>query len=236
MKETPKYEVIANYIRQQIISGDFQVDDRLPQELVLTKAYNVSRITIRKALDLLENEGLIYRIQGSGTFVKTNSVDPSVVSELAVDVVDTSKFQLTDDEFTVLAPEQDDAKLLGVSGSSVVYKLSRVFLGKNTDKPYLYQELFLPLQYVQGVSMRPNQGSIYEFLVNDLDLDLVTNHREYSVRTANKTIVGKLELSEAQPVLQIVQTTTVDNGNVILLSKNWFNEAMGPFETYTVLK
>ena len=72
MKEAPKYVVVANHLRQQILEKEYNINEQLPQETAIAKALNVSRITVRKALDILVNEGLIYRIQGSGTFLKDN--------------------------------------------------------------------------------------------------------------------------------------------------------------------
>jgi GntR family transcriptional regulator len=55
-------------IKQRILDGDF-ADDRIPAETELAAELGVSRTTIRDALSRLENEGVVYRRQGSGTFV-----------------------------------------------------------------------------------------------------------------------------------------------------------------------
>lgn len=56
------------YIKQRILDGDF-AGDRIPAETDLAAELGVSRTTIRDALSRLENEGVVYRRQGSGTFV-----------------------------------------------------------------------------------------------------------------------------------------------------------------------
>lgn len=56
------------YIKQRILDGDF-AGDRIPAEMDLAAELGVSRTTIRDALSRLENEGVVYRRQGSGTFV-----------------------------------------------------------------------------------------------------------------------------------------------------------------------
>jgi GntR family transcriptional regulator len=53
----------------QITNGKFEPGDALPPERVLTASYDVSRITVRRAIDELENEGYVRRVQGKGTFV-----------------------------------------------------------------------------------------------------------------------------------------------------------------------
>ncbi|MEQ8671746.1 MAG: GntR family transcriptional regulator [Aggregatilineales bacterium] len=65
----PRYYQVYQSLKDRIEVGEFHFDDALPPERQLVKDYNVSRITIVKALDTLENEGLIRREHGRGTFV-----------------------------------------------------------------------------------------------------------------------------------------------------------------------
>ena len=69
------YLQIKDNLEEGIRSGKYPLDSKLPSENELCKAFNVSRITIRKALDVLENKGMIYSIHGKGTFVKANVID-----------------------------------------------------------------------------------------------------------------------------------------------------------------
>ncbi len=64
-----KNERIISDITNKINSGIWEMGQLMPTESELCSAYSVSRITVRKALDILEAEGKIYRIQGKGTFV-----------------------------------------------------------------------------------------------------------------------------------------------------------------------
>ena len=61
MKEIPKYLLIADKIKHEIKTGEYNPNDQLPKEFDLANAYNVSRITIRNALSELERQDLIYR-------------------------------------------------------------------------------------------------------------------------------------------------------------------------------
>jgi len=69
----PLYQALADSLRDGITSGEF-ADMRLPTESELCKSNGVSRITVRKALDLLSAEQLISREPGRGTFVKSGGV------------------------------------------------------------------------------------------------------------------------------------------------------------------
>ena len=65
-----KYVQIASSLRSKILDGNYQSTKRLPTEMEFAKTYNVNRQTVRKALSLLIEEGLIERRQGSGSYVK----------------------------------------------------------------------------------------------------------------------------------------------------------------------
>ena len=65
------YEVIAEQIKQQIMSGDLKPGDRLPTGKELCEMYQVGRSTVREALSALEIMGLIETRQGEGSTVKT---------------------------------------------------------------------------------------------------------------------------------------------------------------------
>ncbi|BDZ32324.1 LacI family DNA-binding transcriptional regulator [Lactiplantibacillus sp. WILCCON 0030] len=69
-RKEPRYLTIYNDLKQQILSGKLQPDDQLPTELQLAHSYQVSRITSKRALTELESRDLIYRQQGSGSFVQ----------------------------------------------------------------------------------------------------------------------------------------------------------------------
>ena len=62
-----KYEEIAEDIRQDIMNGKYNVNQQLPLEKEMCEYYNVSRITIKKAVDQLVSEGLVGKRRGAGT-------------------------------------------------------------------------------------------------------------------------------------------------------------------------
>lgn len=65
-----KYQAIAADLREKITRGIYQPDDQLPPSGELERTYQASKMTVKHALDYLENAGLIVKRRGSGTFVK----------------------------------------------------------------------------------------------------------------------------------------------------------------------
>jgi GntR family transcriptional regulator len=73
-----RYRTIADELRSRIDSGELAAGALLPSESELSAAYGVSRVTVRKALELLRDEGLIDSRQGFGWFVATAPVRQSL--------------------------------------------------------------------------------------------------------------------------------------------------------------
>ena len=67
--EGAKYAVLFDALREKIEQGDFSAGEKIPSEKTLAESYTCSRQTVRQALNLLEQEGLIVRRRGSGTYV-----------------------------------------------------------------------------------------------------------------------------------------------------------------------
>ena len=63
------YSTVYNDLYLKIKRGEFKPGDKIPTEKELSDTYAVSRITTRKALDMLQNDGLVYRVPGRGSFV-----------------------------------------------------------------------------------------------------------------------------------------------------------------------
>ncbi|MBR3932957.1 MAG: substrate-binding domain-containing protein [Clostridia bacterium] len=74
--QTPLYVQLANLLRQKIALGEISVGDKLPSESEMIKEYSLGRLTIRDALSILANEGLIEKHHGKGTFCKACVSEP----------------------------------------------------------------------------------------------------------------------------------------------------------------
>ena len=69
----PLYQMIYNDLVEKIQSGQYKGGDRIPSEKELAEEFNVSRITSKKALEMMADKGLIDRAPGRGSFVKDES-------------------------------------------------------------------------------------------------------------------------------------------------------------------
>ena len=73
----PAYAQLANMLRTAISRGEYPPGERLPAELTLAKSHGVSAMTARQAINMLEEEGLVDRKQGKGTYIRKIGVASS---------------------------------------------------------------------------------------------------------------------------------------------------------------
>jgi GntR family histidine utilization transcriptional repressor len=77
--QAPLYEIVKQHISDGIVSGTFTPGSKLPSESELVAALSVSRMTVNRALRELTRDGVIYRMQGVGSFVSDAAPSPSLV-------------------------------------------------------------------------------------------------------------------------------------------------------------
>ena len=80
----PLYKQLMQKLRGDIAAGVYPINSRIPSEQELCETYRVSRVTVRKALTELTQEGLLKRHQGKGTFVS--------IPKLCKDLKDVNSF------------------------------------------------------------------------------------------------------------------------------------------------
>ena len=77
MDREPKYQAVISWITENIRDGRLKEGDRLPSENELSRQFSLSRQTIRHALEVLEKEHIVTRVQGSGTYVGSGQDKPA---------------------------------------------------------------------------------------------------------------------------------------------------------------
>ena len=84
----PLYIQLADELRKQILDGSIKVGDKLPSESEMIKTYKLGRLTIRDALSILANEGLVEKHHGKGTFCKACLTHPKYRIDIMLDLTD----------------------------------------------------------------------------------------------------------------------------------------------------
>lgn len=147
----PRYMAIAEQIRKRIISGELASNSQLPSQRELAEMHSTTLMTVRHALALLEEEGLIYSQHGVGTFVIGENLDVDALHLLSFR--DEMKQRALSVETRLLhkglsTRHTTAARILGLPPDAPLCMLERLRLVHT--KPIVYQCSFLP-QSVQPV-------------------------------------------------------------------------------------
>lgn len=169
-RKLPKHERVRQSLAAEIRT--LEPHTALPTERDLAKAHQVSRATIRLALDALGESGLVYRVQGAGTFVagptisKTSSLH-SFTEDMESRGMTASSRLLAADEVpagATLAAE------LGIGTNDRVYRVTRVRLADG--EPMCLETAHIPTHRAPGLLDHDLTRSLYEVL-HTYDLDVV---------------------------------------------------------------
>jgi GntR family transcriptional regulator len=148
----PLYHQLYEILRGKIFRGEWKPGDLIPPESELVECYQVSRTTVRQVLDLLANEGLIYRQQGRGTFVAHPTVEQTLVR--IVNFTEDMRMRGSEPSSQVLfaglipAPEEIAEKLQVEPGEELAC-LERLRLADG--EPMGVEESYLLHRYCPGV-------------------------------------------------------------------------------------
>lgn len=134
------YQRIAASLRQRILSGGHTVGDVMPSENELAGAYRTSRVTVRKAFQILESEGLIKPRQGKGYIVQPprNTIFTMVFGEDA----EPENYRCL--EVSIVPPEPEIARILELKEGQPVIAIRRVL--EREGDPVAYDEKFIPYE------------------------------------------------------------------------------------------
>ena len=136
----PAYAQLVNILRQQIATGTLRPGDQLPSESQLCKLYHVSPMTVRRAINILVDQGVISTAPGSGTFVKAVGLGTATfdLQELQTLFSDKRASVKLLEARIALADERVARKLAIPVGKRVIYL--RRLLSRNGDPMFYHRE------------------------------------------------------------------------------------------------
>ena len=208
-----KYEVITSDIRKKIQNGTFSANTRLPTEPELGEQYNVSRITVKKAIDKLVAEGFVIKRRGVGTFVKGLAEEAGGLSPQASGLfhtLDKSKIKSQVILFEVIPAQEEIADKLNIQPDDFVYHIIRYRYGENNWRTidFCYMSILL----IPGLKKEHLYQSVYEYIESNLGLRIQSAHRIITAKRPDKYDKEYLQLKDTDPVLCIEQVGYLDSG------------------------
>jgi GntR family transcriptional regulator len=201
----PYYQQLYVILRDRIVSGEWKPGDMLPSETELIERYEISRITVRQALEKLVEEGLIYRRRGLGTFVAVPGIEQSL-NRIVSFTEDMRRRGLHPGtqvlSATVVAASEELAEKLQVSPGEVLARFERLRLADG--EPLSIEISHLLLRLCPGIlEYDYAQRPLREELEQSYNIYLVRAQQMIHAVAAGKEIAARLSVPNNTPLFYI---------------------------------
>jgi len=216
------YIQLTDIFLDKIRSGEWRTGRQIPTEEELCRSFNVSKITVRRAVNNLALEGYLEKIQGKGTFVREGkpSAGLTMMTTLMesvltpgdrenVDVIEKEVLQGLDDEVK---------KRMGPVIERDVFFLSRL---KNSEGvPVLVNELYIPVRICPSIrEWNPEEGPVFEFLRNNSPYKISRVTQTVEVGRAGEEMGRLLNARPASPCMMVHRLFMTAGDMVLAYSK-----------------
>ncbi|MEX2585238.1 MAG: GntR family transcriptional regulator [Balneolaceae bacterium] len=221
---TPRHSQITQWLRKQIEEGHYTPEQKLPSENELAKRFDVSRVTIRRALQSLESDALIYRCQGLGSFVSDNRTPHNLV-RLTDFQEDMSRagFKATSivkDVGQIKAPEWL-AKQLQLETKTIIIQIDRLRLADG--EPIAFDSTWLPMLYGQLIEPdKLEHSTIYNMLEKKYEIPIQRGCYQLTADLASATLAADLRIETGSPLLRIDRTSYTIGDKPVYFQKRYY--------------
>lgn len=214
----PKYESIACDIRRSIEDGDLEAGDKLPTVVELCELYGVSKITVKRAIEQLTEQGLVTSRRGSGTFVKDTlgSAQADFVlgqNDRAPGFTSEHKGQNVSSEvygFSIITAPEKVRQQLCLAEDDFVYYIERTRLVD--DVPIVIEYTYMPIDLIPGLKKKDLYDSVYRFIREECGLKISSFHRTIRAVPATELEAERLKTDADAPLLELEQVGFLDSG------------------------
>ena len=212
----PAYQRIQTTIRGRISNGELKPGDSVASERELARVHGVSLMTARHALAGLEQEGIVERRRGSGTFVAPPRIHfnklMSYTEQMASRGLSAASKVITS---KVIDGEDEIAARLMLPAASKLIKVER--LRHTTDEPFALETCYLPAEKFPGLERGPlGRGSLFATLERDFEVRLTYADEEVDATAAEPRVAQLLQVPKGAPVMRIRQVIYSSNAKPII--------------------
>ncbi len=207
----PLYHQLQAVLKAEIESGKWRPGEQLPTESQLTELYQVSKITVRQALQELAELGYIRREHGRGTFVERRKFDEgpreltSFTEEMRRHELDASSRILSQKRTEADARVADALRL---PAKTMVFELRRLRLA--AGEPLSIQTAHIPSDFVPGLVISARE-SLYDVLQGRYHLYPARARETYFAASADRTSAELLSIPVGAPVFTVERVTLLPN-------------------------
>jgi GntR family transcriptional regulator len=219
----PPYLQLKEDIVTAIHDGEYKTGDLLPSQRALSEKYGMSHMTVRRAINELISEGIIYSIQGKGIYVAQQKLAYDYGSLQGLDI-QLERFGMKPStkvlDAKVMMASTMIARTLQIEVAMPVVYLQRLRFADG--KPISLHSVFLPSHLVPGILEKENlKISLFKTLREDYGLTLAGSTNNVSAEIASEEVTKMLEGTHPTAVIVKEQITYLDTGEIIEYSLNY---------------
>ena len=211
------YSKVEEAIATEIAQGEYRPGDQLPTEDALLQRFQVSRITVRRAIQNLVSRGLLEIRRGLGTFV----LSPQIEAELTKLTGFVEDMNAAGRKATARVVSQDVvassarvAERLQLARGTKVMRIKRVRLADGT--PISFDETYLPLRLGKQIVRNDLRlQPIFTLLEEEYGVPLVEADYELEAVIATKVVADALQVRVGSPIFQIERTSITIGGQPV---------------------
>ena len=227
-------DIIVSDIQKKIEKKILKIGQMIPSEDEIRKKYGVSRVTVRLALDKLENKNLIIRKQGVGTFIKSKKIKQTFST--AKTIIDALREKNLQPKIKVLFnnkkyPDDYLKDILNIRGNSQIVHIRRIVYLNN--QPYAVLDTFLP-EVFKGVadiiSQTKNVKTTYEIFEEEFDFQIKEAKYDISIDRATNDILKILNLKKDSYCLKNSRITYSDRKKPLEITIFYYPPEKAKFE------
>ncbi len=227
----PRHEQISDWLREHIEQGTYEVDEKLPSEKQLGEQFDVSRVTVRRALQTLESEDYIYRRQGLGSFVKERRAAQGLVrlTDFAQDMAQAGLEASSNVEhYASETPPPAVAGRLDTDDQTVM-RLDRLRLGDG--RPVAFDRTWLPMFYAQLLEGHDlEEETIYQVLETEYEIPVLRGHYRITAANAEAPIAEPLGVDEGEALLLIERLSLTEGDKRVYFQRRYYRSDRVAYE------
>lgn len=207
---SPLYRQIKNLMLNALESGEWRPGQAIPSEQELALRFSVSQGTVRKAIDEMAADNLLVRKQGKGTYVASHNDPRALFRFLRLVPIDGD---LTHPQSVPLdcwkaKAGNEAARMLGIELGAPVTILRRLL--RFSGKPVVVDEIYLPGEIFQGLTMEVLQGahgSLYSLFESRFGVRMIRAEERIRAVAADRMTSETLGVAEGVPLLSVERVT-----------------------------
>jgi len=226
VRQRPLYIQAKEEIRRFIDERGLKSGDLLPPEGNLCQRLGISRGTLREAMRALEDEELVVRKQGIGTYVAHNELLISSTLDLNEGVTEMIRGKgmvpgSRDISIEKIQANRKIGKVLGLENAEKLFLIKRVRTAN--DVPVAYTQDFIPAKIIpESEHEQLGAGSLYSLIENRLNIELASSLLRVKPVKATKAMAQKLSIKTGDLLIYLQQTDASTTGLPIIYSEEYF--------------